>query len=110
MTGGGPPSEPHSDGPLQLVEYAKGRTAALTQPGEPAVEGQDEEEQALRNLERRIRHDPQFTEAEQALIKEVLQVYRGLKGLGTVAKIITIAAAATAAGFAAWDEFLKRFF
>lgn len=69
-----------------------------------------DDEGVLDSLERRVGKDPQFTLAEREMLRDILQVYRGIKGLGTIAKIITLSAATVAAGMALWDEFLKRLF
>jgi hypothetical protein len=63
----------------------------------------DQERETVRKLANRLQDDATFTEADMAVIREMIGVYRGVAALGRLARVAVVSLAAVAAAVTAWE-------
>lgn len=68
----------------------------------------DREQEILNKLIERAKTDPQFTEEEEKVLKDLIEAFRGWRSFGRGLKLIVISLGMLAAALAAYDAILER--
>lgn len=68
-----------------------------------------ETEALLDKLESHLEEDPSFTSSEIAVIREMVNAWRGWQALGRLAKWIIVTLGLIAAGVASWSALVANF-
>lgn len=68
----------------------------------------DREQEILNKLIERAKTDPQFTEEEEKVLKDLIEAFRGWRSFGRGLKLIVISLGMLAAALAAYDALLER--